>query len=88
MTIAAGRHYPKDLMRCSARPPERYGNLELSVQASRFHASNPRNGCGHTPLGLYERVEVALRWVSTKHRIAGCSSRAASSASTASTTSG
>jgi len=55
-------------MRCAARPLERFGDVELSVQASRFHASQPGDGCGHTPLELYDRVEVALRWVSTRSR--------------------
>jgi hypothetical protein len=66
MTIAAGRHHTTNLMRCAARPSEQYGDVELSVQASRFHASDPRNGCGHTPLELYERVEVALRWANAR----------------------
>jgi len=52
MTISKGRHYPNNLMRCGARPLERYGDVELSVQASRFHASDPRDGCGHSPLEL------------------------------------
>jgi hypothetical protein len=68
MTINEGRHYPKNLMRCWSRPRERYGDIELSVQASRFHASEPRDGCGHTPLELYDRVEVALRWANGKGR--------------------
>lgn len=68
MTISDKRHHATNLMRCAARPPERYGDVELSVQASRFHASDPRNGCGHTPLELYDRVEVALRWASTTAR--------------------
>lgn len=59
MTIPAGRHYPKNLLRCSDRPPERYGDVALSVQASQFHASDLRNGCGHTPLEPADRVEVA-----------------------------
>jgi hypothetical protein len=68
MTINEKRHHPTNLLRCAARPPERYGDVELSVQASRFHASDPRDGCGHTPLDLYERVEVALRWANAKGR--------------------
>ncbi len=68
MTISDKRHYPDNLMLCAARPPEQYGNIELSVQASRFHASDPRNGCGHTPLELYDRVEVALRWAHARTR--------------------
>jgi hypothetical protein len=68
MTINEKRHHPTNLMRCAARPPERYGDVELSVQASRFHGSDPRNGCGHTPLELYDRVEVALRWANTRAR--------------------
>jgi hypothetical protein len=68
MTINQGRHHPTNLMRCAARPPEHYGDVDLSVQASRFHASGPRNGCGHTPLELYARVEVALRWANAKGR--------------------
>jgi hypothetical protein len=68
MTISPKSHHPTNLMRCAARPPERYGDVELSVQASRFHGSGPRNGCGHTPLELYDRVEVALRWASTRAR--------------------
>ncbi len=68
MTINEKRHQPNDLMRCAARPPERYGDVELSAQASRFHTSDPRNGCGHTPLELYDRVEVALRWANTRAR--------------------
>jgi hypothetical protein len=68
MTINQGRHYPTNLMRCAARPPEQYGDVELSVQASRFHASDPRNGCGHTPLELYDRLEVALRWADARGR--------------------
>ncbi len=66
MTINQGRHYPTNLMRCAARPPERYGDVELSVQASRFHASDPRNGCGHTPLDLYDSVEVVVRWTNVR----------------------
>ncbi len=61
MTINNKRHYPTNLLRCAARPPEQYGDVELSVQASRFHASDPRNECGYTALELYDRVEVALR---------------------------
>jgi hypothetical protein len=68
MTISQGRHHPTNLMRCAARPPKQYGYVEHSVQASRFHASDPRSGCGHTPLELYERVEVALRWANAKGR--------------------
>ncbi len=68
MMISQKRHYPNNLMRCAARPPERYGDVALSVQASRFHASDPRNGCGHTPLEVYDRVEVALRWADTRTR--------------------
>src|SRR5215471_2424216 len=68
MTISEKRHYPNNLMRCAARPPERYGDVELSVQASRFHASDPREGCGHTPLELYDRMEVALRWANARSR--------------------
>ncbi len=68
MTINEKRHHPNNLMLCAARPPEQYGDVELSVQASRFHASEPRNGCGHTPLELYDRVEVALRWANTSAR--------------------
>jgi hypothetical protein len=68
MTINDKRHYPTNLMRCAARPLERYGDVELSVQASRFHASDPRDGCGHTPLEMYDRVEVALRWANAKSR--------------------
>ena len=68
MTINQGRHHPKNLMRCAARPPARYGDVELSVQASRCHASDPRNGCGHTPLNLYDRVEVALKRIDAKGR--------------------
>ena len=68
MTISPKRHHPNNLMRCAAWPPERYGDVELSVQASRFHGSDPRNGCGHTPLELYDRVEVALRWADTRAR--------------------
>jgi len=64
-----GGDHSKNLMRCAARPLERYGDVELSVQASRFHASDPRNGCGHTPLELYDRVEVALRWANAKGRV-------------------
>ena len=55
-------------MRCAARPPEQCGDVELSVQASRFHSSVPRDGCGHTPLELYDRVEVGLRWASARAR--------------------
>ena len=69
MTINQGRHYPNNLMRCAARPAERYGDVELSVQASGFHASDPRDGCGHSPLELYDRVEVALCWANTKGRV-------------------
>jgi hypothetical protein len=68
MTINQGRHHPTNVMRCAARPPERYDDVELSVQASRFHASDPRDGCGHTPLDMYERVEVALRWANARSR--------------------
>ncbi len=68
MTINDGRHSPTNLMRCATRPLEQYGDVELSVQASRFHASDPRNGCGHTPLELYDRVEVALRWANRRAR--------------------
>jgi hypothetical protein len=68
MTINQKRHYQNNLMRCAARPPECYGDVELSVQASRFHASVPRDGCGHTPLELYERVELALRWANARGR--------------------
>jgi hypothetical protein len=68
MTISPKRHHPTNLVRCAARPPERYGDVELSVQASRFHGSDPRNGCGHTPLELYARVEVALGWANTRAR--------------------
>ena len=68
MTISPKRHHPSNLMRCAARPPERYGDVELSVQASRFHGSDPRNGCGHTPLELYDRVEVALCRADTRGR--------------------
>jgi hypothetical protein len=68
MTINQKRHFPTNLMRCAARPPEQNGDVELSVQASRFHASDPRNGCGHTPLELYDRVEVGLRWANAKGR--------------------
>ncbi len=69
MTINEKRHHPNNLMLCAARPPERYGDVELSVQASRFHASDPRNGCGHRPLDLYDSVEVALRWAITRTRV-------------------
>jgi hypothetical protein len=68
MTINGKRHHPTNPMRCAARPPEHFGDVELSVQASRFHASDPRNGCGHTPLELYDRVEVALRWANVRGR--------------------
>ena len=66
MTISPKPHYANNLLRCAARPPERYGDVELSVRASRFHASDPRNECGHTPLELYDSVEVALIWANTK----------------------
>jgi hypothetical protein len=66
MTISTRRHHANDLMRCATRPPERYGDVELSVQASRYHISHPRDGCGHTPLDLYDQVEVGLRWVGAK----------------------
>jgi hypothetical protein len=68
MTINDKRHHPNNLMRCTARPVEEYGDVVLSVQASRFHASDPRNGCGHTPLELYDRVEVALRRANVRTR--------------------
>ena len=68
MTISPKRHRPGNLLRCATRPPEQYGDVELSVQASRFHSSAPRNGCGHTPLELYDRVEVALRWANARGR--------------------
>ncbi len=68
MTINEKRHHPTNLMRCAARPPEQYGDVELSVQASRYHASDPRNGCGHTPLELYDRVELGLRWANARAR--------------------
>lgn len=58
MTINDGRHYAKNLMRCSDRPREWYGDVELSVHASRFHCSSPRDGCGHTPLSS----STASRW--------------------------
>ncbi len=38
------------------------------MQASRCHSSLPRNGCGHTPLELYDRVEVGLRWADARSR--------------------
>jgi hypothetical protein len=47
LTINEG-HHPRNLMRCAAQQLERYGDVELSVQASRFHAADPRDGCGHT----------------------------------------
>jgi hypothetical protein len=68
MTINEKRHHPNNLFRCAARPPEQYGDVGLSVQASRFHASDPRKGCGHSPLELYDRVEVALRWANAGGR--------------------
>ncbi len=68
MTINDRRHSSTNLMRCATRPLEQYGDVELSVQASRFHTSDPRNGCGHTPLELYHRVEVSLRWANARTR--------------------
>jgi hypothetical protein len=68
MTINEKRHHPTNLIRCAARPPEQYGDVELSVQASWSHASDPRNDCGHTPLELYERAEVALHWANAGGR--------------------
>lgn len=43
-----------------SRPPERWDDVILSVQAAWSCYCNPRKGCAHTPLELYESVEIAL----------------------------
>lgn len=43
-----------------SRPPEQWDDVILSVQAAWSAYCNPRKGCAHTPLELYESVEIAL----------------------------